>query len=317
MTALNPQARQVLDLMEASGMPPLDEMSVADARTASATAFASLSSKQVKPEEVAEVRELSMDGPAGAIGLRLYRPAGSQASQALPGLVYFHGGGWVICDLDTHDQICRRLCNASGCAVVSVDYRLAPEHKFPAAVDDCFAATCWVADHAATLGINADRLAVGGDSAGGNLSAVVSLMARDAGVPKIRHQLLFCPATDMGGDTGSFDTNGEGYFLTKALMQWFFDHYLNGEQDVANWRASPLRAASHAELPSASVFVIGFDPLRDEGVAYAERLRQAGVAVELVRFDDQIHDFPLMDAVISAADDFYNQAGPMLRKALS
>jgi len=313
MTQLDPQARQVLDMMAASGAPPLDQMSATDAREASTAAFTMMTSPKV---DVAEARDLSADGPAGKIKLRLYRPAGSTSEQTLPVLVYLHGGGWVICDIETHDQICRRISNDSGCAVVSVDYRLAPEHKFPAAVDDSYAATCWVAQNAKALGVDATRLAVGGDSAGGNLATVVCLMARDGDGPKIKHQLLIYPVTDLAGNTESYTVNGQDYFLTKSLMQWFGAHYLRSEADVADWRASPARAASLKGLPSATVAVCGFDPLRDEGTAYAEMLRKAGVATDLHRYEHQIHGFLLMDGAIAEAQTCMADLGRALRKAL-
>lgn len=315
MTDLNDQARQVLDMIAASGLPPLDEMPADQARIAAAAAFAQLSTP--KGDDVV-ARNLTAAGPAGTLTLRLYRPADvpDVSDGVLPVLIYFHGGGWVICDLDTHDVVCRRLCAASGCAVVSVDYRLAPEHKFPAAVEDAYAAVEWVATNAEALGINPKRIAVGGDSAGGNLAAVVSLMARDRGGPAIVHQLLLYPVTQMGAETDSYTRNGDGYFLTRPLMQWFFNHYLRSEADAADWRASPLNAERHDGLPPATIVVCGFDPLLDDGVRYAEALKAAGVESELVRYDRQIHGFLNMDAVIPEAAECLQRMGSTLKRAL-
>ena len=240
--------------------------------------------------------------PTGStIPLRLYRGAAARPGGRLPALVYFHGGGWVIGDLDTHDSLCRHLANAGRCIVVSVDYRLAPEHKFPAAVEDCFAATSWVANEAAALGIDPDRLAVGGDSAGGNLAAVVSLLARDRGAPELSHQLLLYPAVDCAMTHPSHDRFAEGFLLTRATMRWFYGHYLQAQQDVADWRASPLRAPEFSGVAPALVLTAGNDVLSDEGEAYARRLREHGVPVELRPFPNQIHGFLTMGKIVRAA----------------
>ncbi|MDB5986885.1 MAG: alpha/beta hydrolase fold-containing protein [Nevskia sp.] len=311
MTMLDPNAAKVLAAM--AGQPTLDMMTPPQARAMFSTAFPTM---QAAKPAVAEVRDLAAEGTQGSIPLRLYRPAGSQAAAMLPGIVFFHGGGWVIGDLETYDNICRLLCNAAGCAVVSVDYRLAPEHKFPAAAVDAFDALRWVAAHAAGLGIDAARLAVAGDSAGGNLAAVVSLMARDAGGPALKHQLLFYPVTDLSGETESYRVNGSDYFLTQTLMRWFGDHYVNDVGDRIDWRASPLLAHKHGELPSATVLVCGFDPLRDEGVAYAAVLQGAGVPTQLIRADSQIHGYLLMDAAIPEVAQMIKDCSASLRRAL-
>jgi acetyl esterase len=270
-----------------------------------------------QPQRVAEILELSAPRPGGgAIPLRFYRPVGTIGPSVLPGLVFFHGGGWVFGDLDSHDPLCRHLANASGCAVVSVDYRLAPEHKFPAAVGDCFAATEWVAETAASLGVDGDRLAVGGDSAGGNLAAVTSLLARDRGGPLLRYQLLLYPPVDFAGSHPSRSRFAEGFLLTQATMRWFSEHYLRGPEDVASWGASPLQAANLAGLPPAFVLTAGFDPLCDEGVAYAERLREHGVAVHHRHVPDQIHGFLLMGKIVRAALSELDRAGAALRAGL-
>jgi acetyl esterase len=263
------------------------------------------------PMPVAETRDLTAPGPAGPIPLRLYRPA---AEGALPVLVFFHGGGWVVGDIETHDTVCRHLANRAECVVVSVDYRLAPEHKFPAAVDDAYAATAWVADNAAALGADPVRLAVGGDSAGGNLAAAVSLMARDASAPRICYQLLIYPATDAAMRHESIARFAEGYVLTRSTMRWFYEQYLRSPDDAADWRVSPLVAPDLAGLPPALVMTAGYDPLCDEGDAYAERLAGAGVPVEHRRFSGQIHGFVTNGKIIRAAEVALDEAAAALKR---
>ncbi|MFM2067044.1 MAG: hypothetical protein RLZZ584_1953 [Pseudomonadota bacterium] len=306
---LHPQARALLDLMIERGVPPTHTLSPAQARD-----FYRERRFFTQPDApaVAQVRELvADDGPHGAIALRLYRPLGSAAAELLPVLVYFHGGGWVIGDLDTHDTLCRELANASGCAVVAVDYRLAPEHRFPAAVDDALAATRWVARQAATLQLDASRLAVGGDSAGGNLAAVVCQLARDAtrsgsapALP-IALQLLIYPATDMRRGAPSHTSNGQGYLLTRETMDYFCGHYIPpgpaGAGQLDDPRASPLLHLDLAGLPPALVLTAGFDPLRDEGLLYADRLSAAGVRCTHVCYERQIHGFITMGRVLDEA----------------
>jgi acetyl esterase len=246
-------------------------------------------------EPVGSVEDRTIDVGGASIPVRIYKLA--NASGTLPVLVWYHGGGWVIGNLDGADFACRMLTNASGAAVVSVDYRLAPEHRFPAAADDCFAATKWVVEHASELGVDGSRLAVGGDSAGGNLAAVVCQMAKKAGGPAIRLQVLIYPVTDYSFATTSYTENADGYLLTRESMEWFWGHYL-GDDDGSHPKASPLREADLAGLPPAVVVTAEFDPLRDEGEAYAKRLREAGVKVEAKRYDGQIHGFfanPLID----------------------
>ncbi|MDE2008279.1 MAG: alpha/beta hydrolase [Rhodospirillales bacterium] len=310
MTALDPDVTLVLDMIRLAGRPPFEQLTPAEAREAYMKSRALL---QPEPEPVATVRNLTCPGPAGEIPLRHYRPAGAGA---LPGLVYFHGGGWLLGGLDSHDVVCRRFANAAGCVVVSVDYRMAPEDKFPAAVDDCAAATRFVAEHAGDFGIDPARIAVGGDSAGGNLAAVMALMARDGDLPPLAYQLLIYPATDMAMTTVSSQTVGPGVPLTSATMKWFIDHYMRGPADTIDWRASPIRAASVAGTAPALVLTAAADPLRDEGIAYAARLEREGVRTTAIHLTDQIHGFMSMGKVIRAADTAIDMMAAALRRGL-
>jgi acetyl esterase len=308
---LDPQARALLDQMASMGMPPFEKLPVPEARAS----IAALAAASGEPETVDRVDNRTVPGPAGEIPVRVYAPAGQQP---LPVLVYFHGGGWVIGNLDTHDGTCRQLANAAGCMVVAVDYRLAPEHPFPAAPEDAYAVTRWVAANAAALGADPGRVAVGGDSAGGNLSAVVSLMARDRGGPSLAHQLLIYPATDAPGDArASYRDNAEGYFLTAAGMHWFWNHYHRGDVGVRDPYACPIRARDLANLPPALVITAEYDPLRDEGEEYAARLRDAGVPVTLSRYDGMIHGFFGMAGLLDRARDAVAEAVAALRTAFA
>ena len=310
---LDRDAERVLEMVRLSGRPPYETLSAPEARELFLAAREVLAPD---PPAVGEIRELSAPGPAGAaVPLRLYRGATTAPGETLPALVYLHGGGWVIGDLDTHDSLCRHLANAARCIVVAVDYRLAPEHKFPAAAEDCFAATSWVAQEAAALGLDPERLAVGGDSAGGNLAAVVSLIARDRGSPKLRCQALLYPAVDCGMTHASHDRFADGYLLTRPTMKWFYEHYLRGPPDVDDWRASPLRAADLSRVTPALVLTAGNDVLCDEGEAYARRLQQAGVAVQLRHFPDQIHGFLTMGKIVQAAQPALDDIAAALRAA--
>jgi acetyl esterase len=311
---LHPQARALLDLMEARGIPPVHTLSPADARRAYVERR---HITQPAPPEMGLVRSLQCEGPHGPIGLRLYRPPGVSDTATLPVLVYFHGGGWVIGDLDTHDTLCRELAIGARIAVVSVDYRLAPEHRFPCAVDDCLAATRWVHAQAASLGLDPKRIAVGGDSAGGNLAAVVALATRDAGDLAIAFQLLIYPATDQRRGALSHTRNGEGYLLTRASMDYYHDHYLPDARSDLDWRASPLLHTSLANLPPALVLTAGYDPLRDEGVAYAQELTLAGNHAVHISFERQIHGFILMGKVIDEANAAVAICAAQLRQALA
>jgi acetyl esterase len=311
--ALDRDAERVLEMVRLSGRPPYETLSAPEARELFLAAGDVLAPD---PPPVAEIRELSAPGPSGgAIALRLYRGGITPSDDTLPALVFFHGGGWVIGDLNTHDSLCRHLANAARCIVVAVDYRLAPEHKFPAAVEDCFAATSWIAQEAATLGIDLERLAVGGDSAGGNLAAVVSLIARDRGEPKLCRQVLLYPTADCGMTHASHDRFAEGYLLTRPTMKWFYEQYLRGPADVDDWRASPLRAADLSGVAPALVLTAGNDVLCDEGEAYARRLKEAGVPVQLRHFPDQIHGFLTMGKIVRAAQPALDDIAAALRAA--
>jgi len=283
---LDPQIIAYLAQMEAEGGAPLETLPVDEARQAAADGLGSWAGE---PELLPKVEDLIIHGPDGAIPIRIYSPDRVQPS---PALVYFHGGGWVVCDLDTHDVICRAIARRSGAVVVSVDYRLAPEHRFPAAVIDCYAATRWVAENAEQLGIDPRRIAVGGDSAGGNLAAVVSLQSRDETGPHIALQVLVYPVTDLSSlDTPSYREFAEGYGLTAPEMEWFRDQYLARPEDARCFHASPLLAPDLRGLPPALVITAECDPLRDEGEAYAKRLEEAGVHVRYTCYAGMIHPF--------------------------
>ncbi len=308
---IDPIAAGLLQQMAEAGMPPLNEMSPADARQA-AEGFRALAGE---PEPVADVTNRTIPGPGGDIPVRIYTPAGGGSS--LPCLVYYHGGGWVLGDIEGVDTICRAVANRAGCKVVSVEYRLAPEHKFPAPFDDCYAALEWVAASGDGIGVDSSKLAVGGDSAGGNLAAAVAIKARDDGGPALRHQLLVYPVTNHGYGTESYSVNGDGYLLTLDMMTWFWDHYLNSADDGRNPLASPLAASDLSGLPSAFVITAEFDPLRDEGEAYAAKLAEAGVKVSHQRFDGQIHAFWQMPGVFPAALEAADQAATHLKAAFA
>lgn len=313
---LHPQTRALLDLIEKSGMPAIHTLTPVEARKMYRERR--FFSQPVAPD-VASVQDLHANGPHGTIPLRLYKPLGVSAA-ALPVLMYYHGGGWVIGDLDTHDTLCRELANGSGCAVVAVDYRMGPEHPFPAAVEDCWAATCWVKDNAAAQGLDALRLGVGGDSAGGNLAAVVSLLARDKhqGIElPIRFQLLIYPGIDQRRGHASQVTNGQGYALTSDTMDYFQNHYLADKAQFLDWRASPILAASLANLPPALLLTAGFDPLRDEGLEYADALSAAGTPCRYVCFDRQIHGFITMGRVLDEANLAVAMCAAEVKRVLS
>ncbi|MDX8452293.1 alpha/beta hydrolase [Mesorhizobium sp. VK9D] len=287
--SLDPQAQKVLDLGRLAHEPPFETGTPEEARRAYENGFPEL---QGKREVVASVSERTIVGPVGPLTLRLYRGQGAPDANA-PSLLYLHGGGWVIGNLDSHDEICRWFANMANCVVVSPDYRLAPEHKFPAAVEDCEAALSYIRDAADDLGINARRIAVAGDSAGGNLAAVLALLAR--GDPhRLTAQLLFYPNTDASQAADSYRRFGEGFGLTAPTMAWFRDHYVRGAADIDDWRVSPLKAGGLAGAAPAFIAIAGHDILADEGEAYAQRLEADGVPVALRRWQGQIHGFVSM-----------------------
>jgi acetyl esterase len=310
---LDPQTRALLDVVEARGLPPTHTLAPAEARAfyRDRRYFT-----QPKPPAVSLVRDLAAESGPGAIPLRLYRPLGASADAALPALVFFHGGGWVIGDLDTHDVLCRELANGSGCAVIAVDYRMGPEHRFPCAVDDSFAATQWVRGNAPALGIDAARIAVGGDSAGGNLATVVTHLARDAGDPPLAFQLLIYPSTDQRALAPSHRANGAGYLLTSETIAYFQDHYFGDAAHRLDPRASPLLREDLSDLPPALVITAGYDPLRDEGLHYSQRLSEAGNRVAHLCFERQIHGFVTMGRVIDEANAAVAICADALRRAI-
>jgi acetyl esterase len=309
----DPDTQRVLDMIRLAGRPPFEALSPEEARQAYANSRRLLSPE---PQDVADVRDDVVSGPHGGIPVRLYRPLGAAVADKLPALVFYHGGGWLLGGLDSHDVVCRRFANAARCRVVSVDYRMAPEHKFPAAVDDCVAATRWVAENASTLDIDPTKIAVGGDSAGGNLAAVMALMARDGSLPPVVFQLLIYPATDMMMTTVSSRSIGPGVPLTSATMKWFIDYYLRDSADARDWRASPLRAVDLGGTAQTLVLTCAHDPLCDEGIAYARRLEQEGVRVVHLHYADQIHGFMSMGRIIRAANVAIDMMAAALKHAL-
>lgn len=308
---LDPQARALLDLMAERQVPPTHTLTPAQAR---AFYRERRFFTQPDPPALEQLRELALPGPAGTLPARLYRPR--PAAVVLPLLVYFHGGGWTIGDLDTHDVLCRQLALAAGCAVLAVDYRLGPEHRFPAAFEDCVAATRWARAHARELGIDPQRIAVGGDSAGGNLAAAVSIAERDAGTPPA-FQLLIYPATDQRQAAPSHAANGQGYLLTADSVRYYRGHYLPDPAHWTDWRASPLLAPDLSRLPPALVLTAGYDPLRDEGRQYADALSAAGSRAQYVCFERQIHGFITMSRVIDEALAAVDLCGAALHRALA
>jgi len=311
--AMKPQLVEFLEKAKALGLKPVAELSPEAAREQMEM---TVRIRDLPTVEVGAVEDRVIPGPAGDMQVRLYRPAGGAAT--LGALVYFHGGGHVIGSLDTHDAIARTLCRDAGILVMSVDYRMGPEHRFPAAVEDAYAATVWLHDHAADFGVDAARIGVGGDSAGGNLALVVSLMARDDGGPALAFQLLVYPVLDYAGGTPSYATYGEGYGpLEAATMVWFRDYYFSSEADLADWRASPGRAESFIGLPPTLVITAECDVLNHEGTACAARLKADGVPTEHVDFPGMIHAFFGMAPMIDDAVEALALAASRLKTALN
>lgn len=297
---LDPDAAAVYKAFQEAGRPPYETVGPIKARE---MYLAARPVSNPEPPELESAKPLSIATPHGAIPARIYTPRKLRKTDGLaPCLVFYHGGGWVIGDLDSHDVVCRKLAHEGELIVISIDYRLAPEHKFPAAVDDAITAVKWVASNAKQLGIDAARLMVGGDSAGGNLAAVVALAARDGDGPKLAGQLLIYPATDFGWTHPSHHEPETSILLTHSVIRWFGNHYLNGPADADNWRASPARAETLAGLPPAYVLTAGGDPLRDEGDEYARRLKDAGVPVSYKHFPGQFHGFFTMGKLLPQAN---------------
>ncbi len=314
LAGLDPGASRVLEVIRLANRPATETLSPADARENYRAARLVLSPE---PPPVAAVRDLAVPGPGGDVPVRLYRGAyAAEGGEGLPVLVFLHGGGWVIGDLETHDVPCRALANLAQCAVLAVHYRLAPEHRFPAAVEDGWAVLRWLAGGgAATLGLDPARIAVGGDSAGGNLAATLALMARDAGGLALALQLLIYPATDFAGSHASRERMAAVPPIPRPTIQWFQDQYLPDAAAASDWRASPLLAADVAGTAPALVVTAGFDPLHDEGVAYAARLEQAGVPVEHRDFPGQIHGFLTMGRLVPQTAVLLDEAAAALREA--
>ena len=304
----DPQMKAILDQMKVAGWRPTHTLSVAEARQA-------FKSRIAKGAPVARSVDRVIPGPAGDIPVRIHWPVGAGP---LPALVFFHGGGWVIGDLDTHDVTCRSLTNLAGCVTVSVDYRLAPEHKFPAAVEDAYAATRWVADHAAELGVDAAKVAVGGASAGGNLATVVGLIAIERGGPRLVFQLLIYPVTDAALDTLSARAiTSDDYPLTRADMEWFWGHYLRSDADRRDPHAAPALAKSLVGLPPALVITAEIDPLCDEGERYAAALERAGVTTVCTRYEGVTHGFVGMEGALDKGRAAVAESAQALRAAFA
>jgi acetyl esterase len=313
LTSSDPEVNALLDMMRAAGRPGYNEIGHVKAREVLTLTRKTM---QSEPADVAEVRDLTFPGPAGPVGLRFYRGKGAPEKNA-PCLVFFHGGGWVIGDLDSHDVLCRDLANGAECVVIAVDYRLAPEHKFPAAMDDSLAALRWIAAHAAELGIDGNRLAVGGDSAGGNIAIYACMDSRDNKGPALCYQLLFYPSTDLGMLTEGYQRFTEGPAFNAITAKWFRDQYLRDENDMSDLRASPLRAANFSGLPPALIITAGLDPLAEEGKLYADKLTASGVPVSFHHLPGQLHGFLMMGRMLSAAGRVSNKSALELKAAFA
>ncbi|NWH09437.1 MAG: alpha/beta hydrolase [Alphaproteobacteria bacterium] len=310
--SINPIVKGLLDQMAQNPAPKLWELAPEDGR-AMYMAMAQLLEPQDVP--IGRSEDMTAPGPAGPIPVRVYTPMG--AGNVVPALVYFHGGGFVIGNRDTHDALCRQLANESGFRVFSVDYRLAPEHPFPAAVEDAFAAVQWVETKAAELGIDPNSIAVAGDSAGGNLAAVVCQMAKAKGAPNIGFQLLIYPTTQARADTPSMKAFSQGYLLEKQSMDWFYNCYIPKDTDISDPRLSPLLASDLSGLPRAYIVTAGFDPLKDEGRAYADKLNRAGVAAVYVDYPDMIHGFFNMSGALPQVKTAIAAAAKAMKEALA
>ena len=313
MPTLDPDVERLLEAARKAAKPPFEALTPAQARQAYAASWDIL---QPSPSEVASVRDQVVDGPGGPLTLRIYRGAGTKAGERLPCQVYLHGGGWVIGNLESHDRLCRKVANVAGICVVAVDYRLAPEHRFPAALDDAAFALQWVASHAGELSIAPDRIGIGGDSAGGNLAAVLALMARDGDAPPLVHQALLYPVVDLTAASQSYQRVTTGVPLTAATMHYFIEHYTPSASDRRDWRASPLHATSLAGTAPALVLTVAHDPLCDEGRAYAARLESEGVRVTSLHLADHVHGMLLHGKLVRASNTILDFVGAAIGQAL-
>ncbi len=309
---LHPQIVEVFEAMKAANVQRVESMTPEEARLQ----HRRLSQARVEPEiELGKIETFAIDAPGRRIPVRMYHPPGYEEAGPLPLLLYFHGGGHVIGDLDTHDRAVRNLCKLANCVAISVDYRKGPENRFPGAVEDCFFATEYFAERAARYGIDPARIAVGGDSAGGNLATVVALMARDAGGPALCFQLLIYPVVDYAGGFPSYESFGEGFgILETRTVDWFRERYLRMPEDVTDWRVSPLHASSHEGLPPALIQLAELDVLHDEGIIYADRLKEAGVPVEVIRYEGQVHAFFTFTHMVDDAHRAQADAAEALKK---
>lgn len=310
---LDPELKAFIDQLEDQPGPRMWELRPAEARMLFVMLMQLVGPRDMR---VAKVETLHMPGPAGEIALRCYTPLGG-AAQLLPALVFYHGGGFVIGDLETHDGLCRLLANESGACVIAVDYRLAPEHKFPAAVEDAWAALAWIGAHAERLQIDPAKLAVGGDSAGGGLAAIMAQLARDRGGPRLAFQLLFFPVTDMAADTLSRRTHQERVFLDRRTIGWFYDNYVPPGTDTRDPLLSPLYAKNLRGLAPVWLLTAGYDPLHDEGIDYAQRLKRDGVPVTVVDYPDLVHDFIYLTAILPQAGEALRAAANALKRAFA
>ena len=310
-STLNPQVQEYLHGLSEQGLPPLYRLSLAEARET----YRDLSVPDEPPESVGSVTDRTISGPNGDIPIRLYRPT---TDGPRPALAFFHGGGWMLGGIDTHDALCRALTNATDCVVVAVDYRLAPEHRFPDGLEDCYAATQWLAENAEEIGAMPSALAVAGDSAGATLALGVSLLARDRGGPSIGYQMLAYPPAEFGFETDSYEENAQGYFLTRKDMERFWNGYIRSELDGTHPYAAPLQAEQLDGLAPTFLLTCGFDPLRDDGRALADRLDAAGVPTRHVQYDDMIHGFLTMlaDPELDRARAAIDEIGDAVRSEL-
>lgn len=309
---IDPQAQLVLDIAKEKGLPSLDQLSATEAKAAYEARAQALAGDETA---VGKVRDVSIEGSLGPIPVRIYQP--EDQPENCPVLVYYHGGGWVVGSPTSHDKLCRAVCEKGKFIVLSVDYRMGPDHVFPAAVIDSYDALNWAVDHISEYGGDAGRIAVGGDSAGGNLSAVTCLMAREKGSYMPVFQWLIYPATNMHMATQSHEDLKDGYFLTRELMTWFQGHYMADEAHKDDWRASPSKAPSHEELPPALLITAGFDPLRDEGEAYADQLKAANVDVTYRCYEGMTHGFINLGGIIDMAHEATDEGVAALTEAFA